>query len=360
MTTENAINLSQGLANEADTNSSAESLTKIRMDTVRLQNIALAYWHSAALMTAVELGLFTAVSKGAVNIMKVASSIGISVTNAERLTTVCVALDLLKSNESGFSNAPDVERFLVEGAPGYAGQWMLFTKPQWNDWGRLTELIKNGKETVLGSYENFTVEDARRYHDSTYSIGLGAGRRFVRHVDMSSRRKMLDIGGGSGCYSIVAAQTHPQLHAAVFDLPPVAEVAREFISRHGVAERVTTVGGDFTRDPFPQGNDIAIMASNLPQYSREIIAQVIRKTFESLTPGGEFHLLGEMLTDDRKGPSSPALWGLNEAIGGSTGVAHTEQECIGYLRAAGFTDVAVHPFIEGTLSRVCGIRSKKD
>ena len=102
------------------------------------------------------------------------------------------------------------------------------------------------------------------------------------------------------------------------------------------------------------------MASNLPQYSREIIAQVIRKAFESLTPGGEFHLLGEMLTDDRKGPSSPALWGLNEAIGGSTGVAHTEQECIDYLCAAGFTDVAVHSFIEGTLSRVCGIRSKKD
>jgi SAM-dependent methyltransferase len=323
---------------------------------VRLQNMALAYQHSAALMSAVELDLFTAISGGRRDVASLAGALGISPTNADRLTTACVALGLVAHTPQGLVNAADVERFLVRGSPSYAGPWMLFTKPDWNAWGELTQRMRAGRETVLGSYEHFTVEDARRYHEATYSIGLGAGRRFARTVDLSHKTRLLDIGGGSGCYSIVAAQAHPHLRATVFDLPPVAEVAREFIARHGVADRVEAMGGDFTRDAFPPGNDIAIMASNLPQYSPAIIRQVVAKAFGALLPGGQFHLLGEMLRPDRSGPVSPALWGLNEAIGGSTGVAHTEDECIAYLREAGFVDVAVHPFIEGTLSRVTGTR----
>lgn len=336
--------------------SGAACTPRQRLDTVRLQNMALAYQHSAALMTAVELDLFTAVSAGRRDIPALAAALGVSATNAERLATACVALGLLTRGPQGLANAPDVERFLVRGAPSYAGPWMLFTKPDWNAWGELTLRMRSGRETVLGSYENFTVEDARRYHEATYSIGLGAGRRFARMVDLAHKKRLLDIGGGSGCYSIVAAQAHPLLHATVFDLPPVAEVAREFIARHGVADRVQAMGGDFTKDSFPPGNDVAIMASNLPQYSPAIIRQVIAKAFGALVPGGQFHLLGEMLLPDRSGPLSPALWGLNEAIGGSTGVAHTEDECVAYLRDAGFVDVGVHPFIEGTLSRVTGTR----
>ena len=154
-------------------------------------------------------------------------------------------------------------------------------------------------------YEHFTVEDARRYHTATYSIGMGAGRRFARQVDLSKRKLLLDLGGGSGAYSIVAAKAHPELRATVFDLPPVAVVAREFIASHGLSERVSAVAGDFTRDSFPEGTDIAVMASNLPLYSREIIAMVIAKAFTALAPGGEMHLIGETLDDDRAGPLTP-------------------------------------------------------
>ena len=67
-----------------------------------------------------------------------------------------------------------------------------------------------------------------------------------------------------------------------------------------------------------------------------------------------FYLIGETLHDDRRGPLSAALWGLNEAVYGSTGVAHTESEVKSYLQGAGFTDVTVHPFVPGVLSRVAG------
>jgi hypothetical protein len=131
-------------------------------------------------------------------------------------------------------------------------------------------------------------------------------------------------------------------------------VAREYIARHGVADRVTAMAGDFTADDFPAGVDVAVMASNLPQYSAELIALVVAKAFAALAPGGEMHLVGEALNDERTGPLNPALWGLAEALSGSTGVAHSEAECKAFFAKAGFVDIAVHEFVPGILSRITG------
>lgn len=328
--------------------------TQARPDTVRLQMLAQAYQRSAVLFAGIELDLFTAVSEGAGSISALAAARGLSALNAERIVTALLALDLLRRDGDRLVNPPDVERFLVKGSPAYAGAWMLFTKPRWTDWGQLAERLKVSETRTLGMYEGFTVEAARKYHEATYSVGMGSGRRFVRQVDLSGRKKILDLGGGSGAYSINAALTWPQIRAVVFDLPPVAVVAREFIAKHGVADRVEAVGGDFTADAFPAGCDVAVMASNLPQYDAEIIGRVIAKTFAALEPGGEMHLIGEMLDDSADGPIGPALWGLSESLWHSTGRAHTESECIGYFRAAGFEGMTVTPFIPSVLTRVTG------
>jgi len=325
-----------------------------RLDTTRLQAMALAYQQSAALMAAVEIDLFTAVSHGANTIDAVAARLDITRRNAERMLTALSAMELLTKSGETYANAPDVERFLVKGSPRYAGPWITFTKPRWERWGKLSEALRQKTERVLGDYENFTVEDARRYHTATNSIGMGAGRRFARQVDLSGRKLILDLGGGSGAYSIVAAQTWPQLRAIVFDLPPVAIVAREFIAQHGVSDRVTAMPGDFTKTAFPAGADVVIMASNLPQYSPELIQLVVGKAFAALEPGGEMHLIGETMRDSRDGPLNPTLWGLNEAVFNSTGQAHSEADVKGFFARAGFTGITVNEFIPGVLSRITG------
>ncbi|MEM7751011.1 MAG: methyltransferase dimerization domain-containing protein, partial [Pseudomonadota bacterium] len=111
--------------------------------TVRLQNIAQSYGQSAALMSAVELGVFTAVSNGAGTFDEVASAVDIHPTNAERLIVLLCAAGLMDVADGRLHNAPDVERFLVEGQSSYMGPWITFTKPQWNEWGRLTEHLRN-------------------------------------------------------------------------------------------------------------------------------------------------------------------------------------------------------------------------
>ncbi len=324
--------------------------------TVRLQNIAQSYGQSAALMAAVEIGVFTAISEGAATFDAVAARLDIHPTNAERLVVMLCAAGLV-TNDGGLRNTEDVERFLVEGKPGYMGPWITFTKPQWNAWGRLAEHIRNKNLQVMGAIDTFTVADARRYHKATYSIGMGAGRRFVRQVDLKRRTRIMDIGGGSGAYCIEAAKAHAHIRGVVLDLAVVCEVTREFLAENGVADRVVALPCNFTRDPFPVDCDVAIMASNLPMYSRAMIAAVIKKAHDALLPGGEMHLIGETTNEARTGPWGPAYWGLGQAISDSEGLAHSEGDVIGYFQAAGFRDVQVVEFIPGALSRVVGLKA---
>lgn len=330
-----------------------------RADTVRLQKISKAFWESAALLSAVELDTFTAIAEGHDTITSAAKAMGIEPVNAERLLVALAAMGLLHRSGERFANADDVDRFLVRGRASYAGPWMLFGKPRWESWGRLTEhlRVREADQRRLGMYdETFTVARARQYHEATYSIGMGAARRFHRQVDLSGRRKIMDLGGGSGCYCIVAAQTHPGIRGEVLDLAPVVAVTREYIRENGVADAVTASVCDFTADPLPTDADVAIMASNLPQYSRPIIASVVGRVHDALLPGGEFHLIGEMLDDAGDGPLAPALWGLSEAVNRSTGLAHSVADCIGYFEAAGFTRITATEFIPETLTRVTGFK----
>ncbi|MGK0224387.1 MAG: hypothetical protein ACI9ON_003639, partial [Limisphaerales bacterium] len=151
-------------------------------------------------------------------------------------------------------------------------------------------------------------------------------------------------------------QTHPGLKAEVLDLPPVVEVTREFLESNGVADAVHASACDFTQDPLPLDADVAIMASNLPQYGRETIGGVVQRVYDALLPGGEFHLIGEMLDNDGCGPLAPALWGLSEAVSQSTGLAHSVADCEGYFSNAGFKRITVNEFIPQTLTRVTGFK----
>ena len=333
--------------------------TQGKVDTVRLQSMARAFIESASLYAAIDLGLFTAVAKGNDTVERFAEHAGISEVNAERLMTMCAATGTLVWQDDHYVTAPDTERYLVEGERGYAAAWLQFTRGGWQRWGKLTEHLKNAEtpKVIAGSVERMTIERAREYHAATSSIGFGSGRRFARQVDLSSRKRLMDVGGGSGAYSIVAVQTYPELEAVVFDLPPIVPVTQEFIDKYDVADRVTTVAGDFTADPLPADCDVAIMASNLPQYSREIIGKVIAKAHDTLLPGGEMHLIGEMLGDDRTGPKDAAIWGLNEALSNSTGLAHSRSDCVGYFEAAGFADIGVNEFVPGILARVSGVKA---
>jgi hypothetical protein len=326
---------------------------KRKVDTVRLQNLSYGHKQSAALRAAIELELFTQISQGASSIPDIAGAIRISALNTERLVVACTALGLVEKEGEHYRNAPDVERFLVKEKMTYIGPWLLFNGLDFERWKNLADIMKSDNPPrVLGLYEWMDDDMARVYHDATYTVGLGAGMLFARDVDLSNRSLILDLGGGSGAYCIAAVQKYPHLRAIVLDFEPVCRVAQRFIAQWAMEDKISTLPGDFTSDPLPSGADVMIMASNLPQYNEEVLGGVLKKAYEALTPGGEYHVVGETLDNQKDGPIGPALWGLHEALFGSEGRAHTEQEVIGYLEHAGFVDARVHPFVPGSLTRI--------
>jgi SAM-dependent methyltransferase len=330
---------------------------KKKVDTIRLQNLSYGHKQSATLRAAVQLDLFTKVSQGAATTSEIAGALGMSALNTERLVVACTALGLLEKEGERYSNAPDVERFLVQGKPTYVGPWLLFAGMDFEQWKNLAEFLKSETPPkVLGLYESLTDEIAREYHEATYTVGLGAGMLFARDVDMRERSLILDLGGGSGAYCIAAVQRYPHIKAIVLDFEPVCKMTREFVAQWGMEDHITTHPGDFTSDPLPTGADVMIMASNLPQYSEQMLVQILKKAYDALAPGGEYHVVGETLDNEKRGPLGPALWGLHEALFGSEGRAHSEQEVKGYLESAGFVDVEVHAFIPGSLSRITGCK----
>ena len=82
----------------------------------------------------------------------------------------------------------------------------------------------------------------------------------------------------------------------------------------------------------------------------------MKKGFDALVPGGEYHVVGETVTDEKDGTLGPALWGLHEALFGSLGRAHSEGEVISYLENSGFIDISVNEFIPGSLTRITGYK----
>ncbi|MFH2131608.1 MAG: methyltransferase [bacterium] len=329
-----------------------------KIGTIRLQNLSYAHKQAATLMAAVELDLFTHVSRGCTQLSDIADTLQISKINAERLVVACAALGLLEKTDGEYQNAPDVDRFLVRDKPTYIGPWLLFSRMDFEKWRDLGTFLKSDEPPkTLGLYETLTEEMAREYHEATYSVGLGAGMLFARDVDMSQRSLILDLGGGSGAYCIAAVQKYPHLQAVVLDFEPVCRITDRFVAQWGLTENITTRPGDFTRDPLPQGADLMIMASNLPQYSDQMLIRILSKAYESLAPGGEFHLVGETLNDEKTGPLGPALWGIHESLFGSEGRSHSESEVRHYLETAGFSTVTINPFIPGSLSRITGIKT---
>ena len=171
------------------------SLGEDRPTTVRLQQLARAYRESGTLLAAVELDLFSKVSEGFDTEESLAPALGVNKLNAERIIIACLGLGLIIRDGTRLKNAPDTERFLVKGKETFAGEWMFFTQPDWNKWGELVNFLRTAKPANLDNetVKGITVSEARRYHRATYSIGRGAGRLFLRQVDLTHRNKILAI-----------------------------------------------------------------------------------------------------------------------------------------------------------------------
>lgn len=148
--------------------------------------------------------------------------------------------------------------------------------------------------------------------------------------------KLLDVGGGSACFSIEIARRFPSLHCTVLDLAAVCDVAQKYIARSGVSARVETYQADMFAHAWPHGCDVVFLSDILHDWGETECVELAARSYASLSPGGRI-VIHELLWNDRKdGPLVAALYSLCMVRATAAGRQYSFAELKKILHAAGF------------------------
>lgn len=298
--------------------------------------IAGSFQRSRAFLTAVELGLFSALGDGEKTSQSVASAIGADPRATDRLMNALAAADLLEKREDLFANTPEGRQFLVPGSPDYLAG-LMHQVHLWDSWSTLTEAVRKGGSVFLEPPtrgEDWSEAFISAMHDRARRAAPG----LVGLVDLSGVARVLDVGGGSGAYAAAFAKARDGIRATVFDLPDVLPITRRFLEREGAQDRVDTAAGDYLEDPLPAGFDLALLLAILHSNSPEENQLLIRKCAGALNPGGRLIVQEFFMAEDRTGPPHSALFALNMLVGTDRGDTYTMEEVKAWMKSAGFTE----------------------
>jgi len=173
------------------------------------------------------------------------------------------------------------------------------------------------------------VTETMHAHSHAAAIGL------AREGDFTGFMRVLDVGGGSGCFSIALATRHAGMHCTVMDLSTVCEVAREYIADAGLSARVETHAADMFVDPWPRGFDTIFFSNVLHDWSFETCRWLLHRAHDALPPGGRVCIHEMLLDDDGGGPVAAASFSLALFLT-TRGQQFTAPELASLLEETGF------------------------
>ncbi len=158
------------------------------------------------------------------------------------------------------------------------------------------------------------VESAMEHEASARRLTLAlAGRAknvapvLAKNVSLSGAKHLLDLGGGTGIYSVALLQANPTLTATVYDRPKVLKVAAEFAEEYGVADRLSCVAGDMFRDSLPSA-DAVLLSNVLHDWDVPECRRLIERSTAALASGGRVLIHDVYLNDTLDGPLPIALY----------------------------------------------------
>lgn len=289
---------------------------------------------SRAVLTALELDVFTAVGKGA-SARQVAGKVQAAVRATEMLLNALVSLKLLEKADETYTNTPLSARFLVDGTPDSARSAQLHTANMWKRWSTLTEAVRAGTSVAPRS-ENGWVAPFIAAMDHN---ARARARAVVQAVEVNGGRRMLDLGGGSGAYSIAFAKAVPGLEAEIIDLPEVLPIAEEHIRKAGLADRIRTRAGDMLTVPLESGHyDLVLLSAICHMYSPEENQQLFQRAYAALAPKGRLVISDFILEADKTAPRFGALFALNMLVATRAGASYSEPEYEAWMKQAGFAE----------------------
>jgi O-methyltransferase domain len=198
--------------------------------------------------------------------------------------------------------------------------------------------VGTGEGRPVQGWEDGRIDEelARRLTDFMHCHSIAPAVGLARACDFSGVRRLLDVGGGSGCYAFSLAAANPGMRASVMDLPTICRVADGYIAKAGVADRVDTIVVDMFREDWPAGYDCHFFANVFHDWSVDTCRELARSSFAALESGGRICLQEMLLDDTGDGPIQPVAFSLLMCLG-TKGQQFTFAELADIVEGAGFT-----------------------
>lgn len=310
-------------------------------DRRELSDIAYGFMASKALFAALEIDLFTHLGAAPRSTTEISAATGVAVNRLQTLLHALAGIGLVVVDDRRYANAPAAQRYLVRGAPGDFGDYFRLQVSR-----QIYPALVHLDDGLAGTGEAFDTlggllaepAQARTFISAQHAGSLAAARVLAERVDLTGAGRLLDVGGGSGAFSIALCGRNPELSATVLDFPAVIDIAREYRDDAGLVDRIGLLAGDAVHTPWPPDQDVVLLSYLLSALGADQIDVALAQANACLRPGGLLVVHDFMLDDDRPGPAAAALWFLQYVAYCRNGVSFSAGDLGGWLDGHGFTD----------------------
>lgn len=327
-----------------------------------LLQLGLGFWASKALLTAVELDLFSVLAERRLTAPELCERLGLQRRGTRDWLDALVSLGVLERSGGTYANAAEAETFLDRNKPSYVGGLLEMANARlYPFWGSLTEALRTGRpqnEAKVG--EDFFAalyQDPERLEQFLHAmtgISMGSARAIGERFPWDQYSTVIDIGTAEGCLPVELARRHPHLTGGGFDLPAVAPVFEKYVAANGFANRLRFYAGDFFTDPLPTA-DVLVMGHILHDWGLYEKQLLLRKAYDALPTGGALIIYDSIIDDDRRTNTFGLLMSVNMLIETQEGFDYTGAECRAWLTDAGFRRSYLEPLV-GPDSMIVGIK----
>ena len=302
-----------------------------------LDQMIRGYMPSRCILTALELDIFTAVGDGA-TAEQIGTKIAANARSAGMLLNAVVALGLLNKNGNVYRNTAESARFFVQGSKDNHRNGLLHIANIWHRWSTLTDVVRSGTRIPVDRDE--FPDWTRDFIAAMERIAKDRAPFVVKALGTAGVRRVLDLGGGSGAYSIAFAKASPDLRSEILDLPEVVPLTADYLKKAGVSAQVSARPGNMLEDDFGCGYDLVMLNAICHMFSEEQNRDIFRRARRALAPGGRLVVQDFILNADKTAPQQAALFSLNMLVATDAGASYSEPEYMHWMKSEGFAEVS--------------------
>ena len=305
------------------------------------------FWISQAVLAAAKLGIADLLKDGPKPCEELARSAGVRPEALYRLLRALASAGVFREEpERRFGLTPLGAR-LQSSTPGSLRAFALFQEHQYRAWEAVLHSLRTEEtafDHVVGQpffpYLEAHPEAAAIFNEAMADFTTQAAAAVMAAYDFGRFGTVVDVGGGSGALLTRLLAEHPTLRGVLFDVPHVAENAKQHLAAAGLSERCVTQAGDFFQ-AVPSGGDAYLLKWIIHDWDDERAVAILRQCHRAMTTRAKL-LVIEAVLPPGNAPFFHKWMDLTMLVV-TGGRERTEREYRALFEAAGFRLAQVVP-----------------